>query len=515
MQRISFLAIFLLTTSLVFAQTAFQKTLDLAQDDEFLCGIPTADGGYLAAGYSTGVPFGGLAVKMNSLGTVQWARTVGGSRIVQAAETGWGAFYMAGVNTISSNTNFYLTKVDPNGNVLWSKTYGKTSEPDELRSLAVTPDGGLLLSGYADTVNGAGFRPIAYVVKTDSNGVLQWSRYIGGGNGEEFYAAKPVSGGGYLCCGYTGSYGSPVGTESYAVKLDSAGTIVWAKVFGHSNRFDRIYDFTEDPGVGFYVTGQGLYSATTDNLFIAKLDTAGNFIWQKNLQEYNGGLSIVLTQDHQLVVGGYFISQSLGLYNDSYLLKADTSGNVIWSLELGAPNVDDKLYSVKETPDAGFFITGSTYNTGNARSSWYLKTDAAGHSGCRDSVVTIPVTTLVIATTSGGNAAPVFYFANSSAAQLNAVMTPVVFCQGPTGVEEETLADFAVYPNPANGSFTIDVPKAGTFSIRIFDSYGKLIASHENVSGKTEFHSENWPAGLYVVKVEGADFVAAKKLLLN
>lgn len=501
--RILLSALLLICCNFLYSQTAFQKTLDLNQDDELLCGMPTADGGYIAGGYSSGTPYGGLAVKLNSAGSVQWSKTVGGVKIAQVVQNSWGGYYMAGSNTVSTNTNFYLTKLDGSGNVLWSKTFGKTAEPDELRSLALCPDGGLLMSGYADTLNGVGFKPIAYVIKTDSNGIVQWSRYIGGTNGEEFFAAKPVSSGGYLCCGYTGSYGSQVGTEAYAVRLDNSGNILWTSVFGHNNRFDRIYDFVEDPGIGFYVTGQGLYSSTTDNLFMAKLDLSGNVIWHSFYEEFNGAWSIVKTQDNNLVVGGYYINQTLGLYNDSYLIKADTSGNLIWSLQLGESGIDDKLWQVRETPDAGFFITGSTSGTGSGRASWYMKTNAAGQSGCRDSVVTVPAHILAIASTNGGNAAPVYFGTSATASQINATMSPVVLCSGPTSSEMLLTAnEISIYPNPANDFCIVEMKSTENYSLRIFNSTGELIREEQMLNGKTEISLNAFPQGIYLVEIE-------------
>jgi hypothetical protein len=485
------------------SQTTFQRSLDLGQDDEFLCGINTSDGGYLACGSST-VPFGGTAVKLNSNGAVTWAKTVGGTKISDAVQTSWGGYYLAGVNTVSSNLNFYLCKLDGNGTLLWSHTYGKTSEADELHSMVRTPDGGVIMSGYGDTINGAGFRPIAYVVKTDSNGTVQWEKYIGGGTGgEEFYMAKPVSNGGYLCAGYTGSYGSSVGTESYVVRLDANGNIIRTNVFGHNNRFDRIYDFVEFPGNSFYFTGDAAYTSTTDNLFLAKTDTSGNFLWQKNYEEYHGGLSLVKTSDNNLLIGGYYISQALGLYNDSYLFKTDTSGTISWAREIGAAGVDDKMYNVIETPDAGFFMTGSNYGATAGRGSWFVKTDANGSSGCRDSAVTIPVTLLPIASTTGGNAAPAYYGSSFVVGQLTANYTPITFCSGPTDVPQFQISGygFLVFPNPVRDELKIVADENSEVSI--VDMEGRVVLQKKISAGENMIDVSGLAEGVYeIVKVK-------------
>jgi len=63
------------------AQNAYQETFDLNADDEFLAVASTSYGGSVSGGYSTGVPYGGLVVKLDALGNVQWSKTVGGTRI--------------------------------------------------------------------------------------------------------------------------------------------------------------------------------------------------------------------------------------------------------------------------------------------------------------------------------------------------------------------------------------------------------------------------------------------------
>ncbi|MBI3509273.1 MAG: T9SS type A sorting domain-containing protein [Bacteroidetes bacterium] len=497
------------------AQMAFQKNFDVANDDEFLCGISTLDGGYLACGYSSGSPYGGLAVKMDNSGAVQWSRTVGGVKISHALQTNWGAYYLGGGNVVSSNYQFYLTKIDANGMILWSKCYGKNAEPDELHSLARTPDGGLIMSGYADTINGAGFKPIAYVIKVDSNGVLQWSKYIGGTQGEEFFAAKPVSTGGYLCAGYTASYASGVGTEAYLVRLDNNGNILWAKSFGQNQRFDRIYDFQEYPGVGFYFSGEGLYNATIDNIFLAKTDTSGNFRWQKNYEEYDGAWTLLKTQDNNLLIGGYYINQSLGLYNDSYLIKTDTSGNISWSKEYGAPGVDDKLFTVAECADAGFFIAGSNYGASNGRSSWCVKTNSLGQSGCRDSVVTIPVTTIPIVTYTGGNANAEYYSTNLGIpGQLTANMAATVYCSGPTGEDGFNVqgSEFNVFPNPAND--VVNIFAGENSEITIVDMQGRVVMRKNIPAGKNEIDIAEFSEGIYFLIMRNGNKMEEEKLLI-
>lgn len=496
----------ILFANISFSQNTYQQTFDLNADDEFLSCIQTADGGVLAGGYSVGVPYGGIVVKTNSVGTVQWSKTVGGTRISDVVQTPTGMYYAAGENNVSSNTNFFLVKLDGNGTILWSRTFGKTADPDNLYSMALTPDGGVILSGNADSTTGPGFLPVGYIVKVDSSGNHQWSRYMSGGNGEIFYVTKPVSSGGYLSCGYTGSFGSPVGTEAYAVRWDANGNVIWTRVFGHSNRFDRIYDFVEKPNGGFFVTGKGLYTSTTDNLWMASLDNGGQVVWHHNYNMYDDVQRILLLSDGNLAVCGYNIDLNLGIYNQSYLIKSDTTGNVIWAKQYGASgSVDDKLWCAQETTDGGFLLSGSTYGTGTQRTCWIVRADSSGESTCRDSALSVVMTNLTIASTSGGTASSVSYAANVTNAQFNANMTMQYFCGGPNSVRSETVDQCAVivYPVPTNDVINIDANPEFYERAMLFDVTGKMVKEMIITNLSTGMDVSGCSEGIYVLVMSG------------
>jgi hypothetical protein len=460
----------------VVAQNTFQKTFDLAQDDEFLACIQTADGGFLSAGYNQGSPFGGIVVKTWNDGTVQWSKSCGGTRITDVVQTASGMYYVAGEINVSSNTNFYLAKLNGTGNLVWARSYGKSAEPDALYSMALCPDGGVILSGSADSTAGSGFLPMGYIVKVDSSGNHEWSRYMSGGNGEIFYVTKPVSSGGYLSCGYTGSFGSPVGTEAYAVRWDANGNVQWTTVFGHNNRFDRIYDFVEKPNGGFFVTGKGLYTSTNDNLFLASLDNAGQVVWHHNYDMYGDVQRLLLLQDGNLAMVGYNIDLNLSIYNQSYFIKTDTTGTVMWARQYGtyAGLIDDKISGAMQTSDGGFILSGSTYGTGSMRTSWLIRTDSGGVSGCRDSALTVVRTDLTIAQTNGGTMSSASFNSTSSAIQMNANFTQQYFCGGPTSadgsVEQEEVS---VYPVPTHGILNIELNPENYEVITLYDATGR------------------------------------------
>lgn len=137
--------------------------------------IQSADGGYAVAGYTQSFGTGDYdiyIVKLDSSGALQWSRTVGGPgadyaySIVQIADGG----YVAAGSTRSfgaGNDDMYVVKVDTSGSLQWSKTVGGI-DIDFARSIIQTTDGGFAVAGSTRSF-GAGNADV-YIVKLDSSG---------------------------------------------------------------------------------------------------------------------------------------------------------------------------------------------------------------------------------------------------------------------------------------------------------------------------------------------------------
>lgn len=91
----------------------------------------------------------------------------------------------------------------------------------------------------------------------------------------------------------------------------------------------------------------------------------------------------------------------------------------------------------------------------------------------------------------------------------------VVIEVGLTAVEDINKALFQVYPNPSNGKFFVTVPDANSYNLAIFDIGGKMIYNRifENSMGQQEI--EIAKKGLYIVKVQTDESIAAKKIVVR
>jgi gliding motility-associated-like protein len=176
-----------LLSAVSFGQTTFRITQDVASFDIAGGMVENSSGDLVFAGTNSNfIPFFGNIVKMNSAGTVQWAKAYTGgiaSSLTDIKAVSSGGYIVTGS---SSNGGAILIRVDENGNTLWSKRYqcpdfaGKPSN-EYGNAVIETSDGGFVVAGgvdyFWDGVSGSTVdTSSALGFKVNSAGTLQWSR---------------------------------------------------------------------------------------------------------------------------------------------------------------------------------------------------------------------------------------------------------------------------------------------------------------------------------------------------
>ena len=310
-----------------------------------------------------------------------WQKTYGGTNTdygYSVVQTSDGGFIIAGYTYSfgAGGSDVYLVKTDANGNQIWQKTYGGTNN-DFGEAVVQTSDGGFAIAGITESF-GAGARDV-YLVKTDASGNLVWQKTYGGTSYDYGGSVVQTSDGGFIIAGYTNSFGAG-GTDVFLVKTDVSGNLVWQKTYGGTN-YDYGYCVVRTSDSGFVVAGYtNSFGAGDSDVYLVKTDASGNQVWQKTYGGTNAeySFSVVQTSDSGFVISGRTSSFGAG-GSDVYLVKTDASGNQVWQKTYGGTNAE---YGecVVQTNDSGFVVAGYTYSFGAGGSDVYLvKTDASGN----------------------------------------------------------------------------------------------------------------------------------------
>ena len=314
-------------------------------------------------------------------GTLDFVLTFGGSELDEAVgivEANDGNYVILGstkstdgdlVGRTGNDYDYWLLKTTPEGQKLWSQTYGGSLD-DRASSISKTSDGGFLLSGYTRSTDGDltgqnnGFHDF-WIVKVNSQGDLVWDQTFGFAGSDQAFTAFETSDGGFFTSGFfdvdqangggNDDRASRHGVgEFWAIKMDASGEWVWRRFFGGFNN-DRSYDAVETQDGGFLVTGASESNDfdITDpkgsyDFWIVQIDATGNLVWEKSyggsgIEECN---SVVRTSDGNYILAGDTRSTDQDVTNpkgnaDAWLIKINaTNGGIIWQKTFGGPEFD-------------------------------------------------------------------------------------------------------------------------------------------------------------------------------
>jgi len=247
---------------------------------------------------------------------------------------------------------FWLSKSDSLGNQIWDTLYGTTTHLDKATTIGLCKDGGYILGGWTESygvpnVNG---NANVWIVKTDSNGKVEWERVFGDSLTEAVFSVfEGVDGHFYFSGGRT-DYKEPLSRNNneyslnYIIKLDSTGKTIWDNSFG-------------------------------------------------TLGKNNSLLSLNQTPDGSLIgcgskPGRYYKDGVAGIYG--YVIKVSSDGELLWERVHHHPDAFDKdsqagvrgiLYSIRPTADGGYIAAGETNTNDNYQDFWVIKMDEEGCIG--------------------------------------------------------------------------------------------------------------------------------------
>jgi hypothetical protein len=204
----------------------------------------------------------------------------------------------------------------------------------------------------------------------------EWSKTFGGIDDDRAYSVQQTSDGGYIITGITDSYGAG-SRDVWLVKTDSDGNKQWDKTFGGTN-IDDASSVQQTSDGGYILAGYtGSYGAGGFDFWLVKTDSEGNKEWNRTFGETvrDEAYSVRQTSD-----GGYILTGFTESYGyDFWILKTDSDGNKQWNAIFGGISWD-VAHSVQQTSDGGYILAGYTGSYGAGfTDAWLVKTDSSGN----------------------------------------------------------------------------------------------------------------------------------------
>ena len=146
-----------------------------------------------------------------------------------------------------------------------------------------------------------------------------------------------------------------------------------------------MFNYTYGDGYGFSVeptsdNGYAIVGTSNSDIILLKVDYYGNEEWRQSFGGSSGewGQSVRQTTDGGYIIAGYTNSYGAGLC-DVWLIKTNGNGNEEWNQTFGG-NGTDEGYSVCQTTDGGYIITGSKEEVISGPDDvWLIKTDEFGN----------------------------------------------------------------------------------------------------------------------------------------
>ncbi|MDK2373161.1 MAG: hypothetical protein QI197_07285 [Candidatus Korarchaeota archaeon] len=349
---------------------------------------PTRDNGYIVVGgySSTGNPADRdfLAIKLDSMGNVQWSKAYDGGgeeRAISVQQTSDGGYIVAGFRAGTSGDpttrDAWIMKLDQNGGVEWEYTFdGGNNQRDEAYSVIQTSDGGYAFTGFTTLPPPLGI-PVAWIVKLDETGSVEWAyEYIENSGGTMGTQIAELPDGSFAVTGVW--VGTGPDYDVLFLKVSSSGSVQAAYRYGTTTANEMAFPILPLPD-GYLIAGNTSAAPIGGNwdALVMKLDSDATLRWAL---AYGGSGEEVFTSlwpvPNGALVSGGTNSFGNGGY-DSYLLKIDTTGSIVWDRTYGGTSDEGSSRSFPFNFAIAQFGATLSYGAGSF-DVWGLNVDRYG-----------------------------------------------------------------------------------------------------------------------------------------
>lgn len=464
-------------------------------------------------------------VKLDSTGIIQWFKNFGGT------EADWcgdicvddnSNVYLTGIFreeiTIGNSTftskggfsgyDFFLTKLNGDGNILWSKAF-MGDGGNATSSITIDKEGDLYIMGYYNDIlsfddyelTGPIGRSDLFVTKLNYNGDVIWAKSTKSNANNIGNDIVSDNNGNLYLTGYMWDsvyfddhlLVSSSFFQTFITKMNASnGNFIWA-VGGGGNGWNRGNNIAVDKRGDIIISGwyrDDLYFSDDsisnggnndgpDDIFIAKFDNSGSNIWIKSAKSnlYSNSYDLITNSQNDIYLTGKFrgllqiesstFQSTVPNYFDIYVLKLDENGYLQWFRSYGGNSpMNDIGYSLALFNN-NVLVTGMY-----SRNSWFSNSQLSCNGGSDIFVLKLSNTT----------------------------DSPIIN----SDTQEEDGDEILIYPNPSSDNLIIKTNsyESVQYQVKILSINGNLIFFDKNYfSNHIEINISALKAGMYLVQI--------------
>lgn len=271
----------------------------------------------------------------------------------------------------------FIRKYGSTGNILWTDQLG-TPATDIIHDVAIDPIGNIYTAGYTQgSLPGASSLGNfdAFVRKYDSVGNILWTRQFGTSMLDTAFSITADSEGNVFVAGYTdGALPGEISTgghDSYVMKFDAGGSLLWSEQFGSTEQNSYARGLALDSNDNIYVTGSsrgaipgGVAFGDWDN-YLRKYNSSGGLLWtnQFGTSLTDRTTDVTFNSDGNIYLTGWVDGALSGDTSagaaDIFIRKYDVLGTVLSTDQFGTSDADN-AYGITNDAAGNLYVAGDT-----------------------------------------------------------------------------------------------------------------------------------------------------------
>lgn len=232
------------------------------------------------------------------------------------------------------------------------------------------PDGGFIIAA-SFSVSSTNCHQL--LIRLNSNGDTLWTKDYSDGSTVSLPTVIPISTGGFLF-----AFKHEPSNGLMVVRTDDNGNKIWSTLNNIQGEINHPYAIENNDG-SFIIAGLSGpdFASGISTPFLLKMDTSGNILWRRRYLPSGSSpspafvnniqLGLTKTLDNGYAIATHAVGGGFGGMN-GFVIKTDSAGTVVWT-SISGTNNNEAYRSITSTRDSGLIAVG--YELGPLSSDEY------------------------------------------------------------------------------------------------------------------------------------------------